>query len=481
MRWLGQTALVTTVGLMALAAGTPLADAAAASSAGRGQGVTDSTIKVGVAILDTSKIASLGLEPPNYTTQGEKDAANAYIDLINSSGGINGRRIDPVFVTTDPLNTGTSATACQTLTEDDNVFAVIGTQALSGAANQCVTTQNRTPLLDSGTPTADYSPPGYLISSGQSSSHEDQDWAIALSRLGVLKGKTIGVLSDATKDPDVKRWLVSTLNRLGYRNVFVYTLSSDIGTAASQVPIAVQQMESHRVNALLVPTSFLNLDSFTQDADKQGYRPKYLVSDENGLNQPSLVAHTAPGFNGAIAITANRVNDAASKVPEQAVDKQCRQAYNAYAHTDLAYGQFPYTETCAEIRVFDLAATKAGPKLTAGLLRGLRSPSGIDRPTRLLRRSLRQEQERLRRPGPAFGLLDRLQVLPRHRDSDGRQALEVTPPPTSCAKVGIADPSASGAVDAPQKGGDLELVGSHLVGDHRRHVLTAVELTPAQD
>ena len=45
---------------------------------------------------------------------------------MNAKGGINGRKIVPVFEPIDPIGTTPAATACTALTEDDKVFAAIG-------------------------------------------------------------------------------------------------------------------------------------------------------------------------------------------------------------------------------------------------------------------------------------------------------------------------------------------------------------------
>jgi ABC-type branched-subunit amino acid transport system substrate-binding protein len=324
------------------------------------RGVTATTIKLGFTVLDTSKTQALGLSPPGYTTQGQIDYANAQLDAINAAGGINGRKVVGVFATMDPTNNSSGDAACQQLTEDEKVFAVIG-----GGSVRCVTQQHATPMFAPGTSASDFAAAGRLLATASPmTTREFRNWAYALDQVGSLNGKTVGILSDASQDADVNAALVPALRALGH-SPFVYSLSSDIQTASSQIPIAVQAMRSHNVDALLVPTAFIYLDQFTQEAEAQLYRPRYLVSDDNGLTLNALVSLTGQSFDGAIGITNLRGADAASGEPEQAVATRCRETYNRFAHANLTYASGdPFFQICDGTIVFAKAATLAGPSLT---------------------------------------------------------------------------------------------------------------------
>jgi len=85
-------------------------------------GVTDDSVKIGVTYVD---LASLG----DIVTIDHGDYESAYqalFDDINANGGINGRIVDPVIVPINPVGTEASDAACVQLTEDEDVFAVIG-------------------------------------------------------------------------------------------------------------------------------------------------------------------------------------------------------------------------------------------------------------------------------------------------------------------------------------------------------------------
>jgi ABC-type branched-subunit amino acid transport system substrate-binding protein len=93
-----------------------------AGAAQSGQGVTSSTITVGITYPDVAAISNLiNVDPGNYVA-----AYTTLINQINAAGGINGRKIKADFVAVDPLGTAGAATACTQLTEDDKVFVAIG-------------------------------------------------------------------------------------------------------------------------------------------------------------------------------------------------------------------------------------------------------------------------------------------------------------------------------------------------------------------
>lgn len=88
------TAAVT---MVALLAGTTTMAAASAD-----QGVTSTTIKVGIPYIDLSSLASQGVK----LTQGSwPDAYGALIANLNARGGINGRKIVAYY---EPVNLATA-------------------------------------------------------------------------------------------------------------------------------------------------------------------------------------------------------------------------------------------------------------------------------------------------------------------------------------------------------------------------------------
>ena len=116
-------ALAALTGVLSVGmASAQLVTAGAAGASESGQGVTASTIKVGITYPDIAAIRNLiNVDPGNYPV-----AYTTLINQINKAGGINGRKIVPVFAAVDPQGTAGAATACTQLTQDDKVFVAIG-------------------------------------------------------------------------------------------------------------------------------------------------------------------------------------------------------------------------------------------------------------------------------------------------------------------------------------------------------------------
>ena len=113
-------ALIAFVGCVSLV--VPLSVESDASAA-QTQGVTSTTINVGVPYVDLAALKSLGI---NIDQGSYPDAYNALIANINAKGGINGRKIKLFLVPVNPTGTAATATACTQLIEDDKVFMVMG-------------------------------------------------------------------------------------------------------------------------------------------------------------------------------------------------------------------------------------------------------------------------------------------------------------------------------------------------------------------
>ena len=98
------------------------AGSASAGSNPSVQGVTATTIRVGIPYVDLAAVRQFGIT----LDQGSfPDAYEALISNLNAQGGINGRRLVPYLVAVNPVGTAPAATACTQLAEDDEVFVAI--------------------------------------------------------------------------------------------------------------------------------------------------------------------------------------------------------------------------------------------------------------------------------------------------------------------------------------------------------------------
>lgn len=104
------------------------------------RGITENTIQIGVGFWDTSVFG--------FGFFGEPDLVwSALTDAVNARGGVNGRNLEYTIARFNPASNEQMLGACIALTEDAEVFAVLG--GMRGDANFCVFEQHETIHLGS--------------------------------------------------------------------------------------------------------------------------------------------------------------------------------------------------------------------------------------------------------------------------------------------------------------------------------------------
>ena len=121
--------------------GVGVSAADAAESVGTGQGVTPSTIKLGLVQVDYE----LHQELRRLQPRGSGADVQVFVDDLNKHGGILGRKVEGVFRTFCPIGNAEALSACTSFTEDDKVFAVLGVFIdQSGDAQLCIAKNHQT-------------------------------------------------------------------------------------------------------------------------------------------------------------------------------------------------------------------------------------------------------------------------------------------------------------------------------------------------
>jgi hypothetical protein len=337
------------------------------------RGVTATTITVAFLVADLGGVGQFGFSVPGYDPQQQEGYLQAFINNANANGGLLGRKIVPVYVEYDPTDEDSEEAACLTATQDHTVFAAVDSPGgLSFEAQLCFTQQNHTPLLDTGSfgePEQFYAESdSNLFTIDQSGLRELGNMAHLLATEGLLKGKKIGILDRqfAGTVDTVTDGMVDVLQQLGYQVTYRVDMSMDDGTAASQVPIAAEEMQAHGVTAIMDLTDFITGTEFVQAADKSGYRPEYFASDFEANTNDTAVSAMPSSFQ-AIAVTTMRTGEWREGIPEPAVDASCRETYAGATRTNLARSDPDYQAMLIACGLVDILARGihgAGPTLT---------------------------------------------------------------------------------------------------------------------
>ena len=338
-------------------------------------GVTADSIKLGVVLLDLAGATSLIGGLAGASADDQQAAIQAFVDEANAQGGVNGRKLSPVYSKFDPV-AGDGNVNCNQLTEDAKVFAVLSS-GLFGSPVLCVTQQHGTPLINMGGYIDEYyaRSRGLLFTFRPSKPRSARGGVFELEREGMLKGKTIGAFTSRAGDDDVAvdKGLVPALNQLGYKVAHISRLSAD-NTSSSQVPVEVNQMRAAGVDLVFLETNVVFDTQFVQQADSQGYRPTYALSDSDD-NVSDFFLSNMPGTFEGIGISANRTGEQRTGAPESPTDADCRRVVEKSAHKTLERGSAGYEtamSACNEVRLFVRGARAAGialtrPRFSAGM------------------------------------------------------------------------------------------------------------------
>lgn len=336
------------------------------------RGVTATTVKVGFTALDTAGLSRVGVGI-GVTVEQQRDAWIGYAKEINARGGLSGRKIEPVVVSYDPTNENSQRQACAKLTQDEKVFAIVGGFNYPVAVS-CVVRENQTPLFSGYPATSDEifaTAGGRFITMYPRASRMMATQVAALDQVGKLKGRTIGILNQVSNDPGAKTStaLQQAIEARGYQVKRKADLSADSGTAASQVPITVNQFQQDGIDTVFVLAGVITATQFVQQGDRQGYTPNFHMSDWANNNNDFVVQNMPASFDGEVGVT--HTVGHGNKMPfgpESAMAARCRQNHDQHSGRTLAArGTAEYGATmqnCDSILTFEKAARAAGPNLT---------------------------------------------------------------------------------------------------------------------
>src|SRR5262245_8146149 len=92
-------------------------------ASGPAPGVTDDAVRIGITYTDAEALQAVGLD---YEFGDQEAAYQALADDINADGGIHGRQLELFFAPIDPTSSTPAEEKCVELTEDHDVFMVVG-------------------------------------------------------------------------------------------------------------------------------------------------------------------------------------------------------------------------------------------------------------------------------------------------------------------------------------------------------------------
>lgn len=258
-------------------AGDPAGSSAEGAATGPSPGVTDDAVKVGITYLDLESIREIV-----DLDQGDYEASfQAVIDEINDAGGIHGRLIEPVYAPVSPIDTASAEEACVRLTEDEDVFAVVGYFQDDGVL--CPVADHGTAVIGGNVTAARFEQadaPWFTVEPGED---EEVDSVRALAEAGELDGK-LGAFASILNQADLEDVYLPLLEDLGIEPVDSAVLDAPFDDATAQnqaTAVIAERFESQGIDTVLVVgTAGL---PFANGITPLGYRPQIRATNPSGI------------------------------------------------------------------------------------------------------------------------------------------------------------------------------------------------------
>ena len=377
------TVCLITLLLAAVTLGATSRAGSSSSSSSTTQGVTKDSIKVGIALIDFTAIKDF----VDYTFGDTQKIAQTFVDYINQNGGINGRKIIPVYKKYPPIPGGKPdpLSLCTAWAEDDKVFAVLGVFIdFSGQGQLCLTKEHNVIHIghELDQPWIDAAKPGLLLTADATKEGVSEELVNLLAATGRLKGKTVAVMGDVNNQDSVNKVTVPALKKaktkLGSTAILTIT-GTDTTAAQAQLDSFIEKWKSEGVNMVFLsgndvsskqfaetikagmPNVQLVTDTDTtlaqaQDEQKAGKKPnpyEGLLSG-TGLTPTERWAHKSPLLQQCVDIYQKATGTTVPGPDERKTDSNGKSVYTDQAVTDF----------CGEQFMFRDIAKKVGPNLT---------------------------------------------------------------------------------------------------------------------
>ena len=378
-----RTAITVCVVTLLLAALTFGATSRQSSSGSSQQGVTKDEIKVGIPLVDFSAIKDF----VDYDFGDTEAISKVFVDDINKNGGINGRKLVPVYKKYPPIPGGKPdpLSICTSFTEDDKVFAVLGVFIdFTGQGQECLTKEHNTIYIghEIDQPWIDASPAGLMLTPDRTKEHVASALISLMASTGKFKGKTVAVVGDKNNESRVNDVIVPALKKAKAKTGSTAILNitgTDTTAAQAQVDSFIEKWKSEGVNMVFLAGNNVSAKQFAESI-KKGLPKATLVTDTDtaldqakGEQEAGVKPNPYEGMISGSGITpsqrwANKnpalqhcvdVYEKATGEKVPGPDNRKTTPEGKSLNTDQAL-----TDACGDLTMFKAIAEKVGPNLT---------------------------------------------------------------------------------------------------------------------
>ena len=307
-------------------------------------------IQLGFIVTNASNAGSFGINAgQTYTDQQLYDALVA---AMNKQGGINGRKIQPIYGVTDtasPSWTSDFQAACAKFTQDNHVAAVLGYIFVFLDSFESCLAKAHVPHLYGGYQPGDVNQqrqyPGLVSTTAPTS---DVHWQVGFEGAitsGLLTTKSkLGIVVDTCANDD------AAFNRVGAPYLKAHHITyetfvgecssgqSDTSKAVQEVQSAELQFRSHGDDTVFVEGVPALL--FAEDAESQHWNPSYLMTFAGAGFEGNVPADQLANFHGFGMIPSVDVDPSHQPYAWNATEKRCLEMLKSQGLVPKGYNDF---------------------------------------------------------------------------------------------------------------------------------------------
>ena len=387
--WKALAAITCALMLTATAAACSSSDSGG-SSGGNTTGVTDTSIKVGVAVSDLDGLRASGFQlAAALTTQNLSKRITSYFDEWNAAGGISGRKVEPVILTWDPVKPATQQKVCDDATINNELFAFINASGMGGKYIQCIAEAGIPVLYGEVAPQSAHDT-GWLTSISPSAEVNATAGVKAAIESGQIpKGANVGVMSG--NGPEHLAAIAASKTALEANGnkvttVSINTLQGDTGIMSTESAAAVNTFKAANVTNIVFALQFTAGNGFWDSAAGNNWQFTFLDVASSSCTAYGAKSLKAAAVGGICYTTfGDDVTSDGKVVTETAFEKGCRAKFDAISTGDFggakSYPGVPSGETrtlpdgsavssdyppneCTLTNMMKLALDKAGKNLS---------------------------------------------------------------------------------------------------------------------
>ncbi len=350
------------------------------------RGVTRSSINVVFPVVSLNSLAGQEGFAQDAEFGEQTKAIKLFVKHIDDTGGINGRRINPIIVSFDPTSESSMRALCKDWTEGSPaVFAVLdGLGDWTGDNELCITQEGHTPFIGAWTTATNWTDIGspYLWWTGADQAailRAVVDWGLGA---GLIGGDIkVGIIAGnrASDQVALDDYLLPDLREVGITPVVrsIDALPADTANTDAGSSLVIQQLRNDGVTSVIPLIPINALLPVLQAETAQQYFPELLLSDyeESIESTLGILPLYTKALNGQDGLTTETLGGIDSPRPQSqgGYDPGLRSCWvlwhKAYPQipqgnmNDLIEEQGPIAGWCQAIDLFAAAAKGAGRDL----------------------------------------------------------------------------------------------------------------------